>query len=496
MADQQLYDEGLRPRVLINWESFERRGIPPGWRSAFTGAVINAYTRWSNVAGVDLRFQFFGYTNKTYASSGELLIHMDDRHPTEPRLTSTFGSYNQLEVVFHRMNGEDLSPWNFVPYNGRPGEFDMQAILTHEFGHCLGLDHSPIEGETLHTEYDYHAYRFGPFDKDVHRARHLYPDYTRNRLRQLRSTDGGVTWSTASNDLTTYNHIHARTNTTPGVVAVPPAGTYVIGWTLVNGSPTWLRGDGDNFLMRNWEFFGTERSLYGPAMTSDGKQAILAAWVQNDDLGSIKVLRSGDHGYHWQRVNSPPGAQTYGTPGLCCARVDGQVVWIMVWSNFDRSDQECTGCVRFSVSNNEGDSWSPPGTLDPNYKALNGVSIAADQRNHVLVSFAWAAHAPQGMNRIRTFACRVIDGQLMKVDYIRSDEVTRVQPALTFDESANRFILAWRDQNFLTSVSTARMAPGERRWSDRVRLEATSNTAPSLAAMPELGETVLWYAAE
>jgi len=40
MADQQLYDEGLRPSVVINWESFERRGIPPGWRSAFTGAVI------------------------------------------------------------------------------------------------------------------------------------------------------------------------------------------------------------------------------------------------------------------------------------------------------------------------------------------------------------------------------------------------------------------------------------------------------------------------
>ncbi len=223
---------------------------------------------------------------------------------------------------------------------------------------------------------------------------------------------------------------------------------------------------------------------------------MLAAWVQNDDSGSIKILRSRDHGYNWQRVNAPLGAQTYGTPGLCCTRLDDQAVWILVWSNFDRADQECTGCIRFSVSSNEGDSWSPPGTLDPNYKAVSGVSAAADQRNHALVSFAWAAHAPQGMNRIRTFACEVIDGQLTQVDHIRSDEVTRTQPALAFDESANRFILAWRDQNFLTSVSTARMAPGERRWSDRVRLEATSNTAPALAAMPPLNETVLWYAAE
>jgi hypothetical protein len=40
------------------------------------------------------------------------------------------------------------------------------------------------------------------------------------------------------------------------------------------------------------------------------------------------------------------------------------------------------------------------------------------------------------------------------------------------------------------------MAPDERRWSDRVRLDVASNTAPGLAAMPALGETVLWYAAE
>jgi hypothetical protein len=496
MADQQLYDEGLRPHVLINWESFERRGIPPAWRSPFTSAVINAYTRWGSVGGIDLRFQFFGYTNKTYASPGELLIYMDDRHPSEPRLTSTFGSYNQLEVVFHRLNGEDLSPWNFVPFNGRPGEYDMQAILMHEFGHCIGLDHSPEQGDTLNSEYDYHTYRFGPFETDVARARHIYPDFTRNRLRQMRSTDGGATWSPASNDLTTYNHIHARTNIGPGVVAVPPCGMYVVGWTLVTGSPTWLRGDGGNFLMRNWEFFGGEQSIYGPAMASDGKSAIISAWVRNDDTGSIKMLRSRDQGYRWQRANSPQGAQTYGTPGLACTRIDDKLVWILVWSNLDRTNQDCTGCVRYSISRDDGETWTPPGMLDSAYKALSGVAVAADNQNHVMVAFAWAPHATRGTNRIRTFACEVSSGHLKKVDQIRSDEVTRVQPALTFDEAANRFILAWRDQNFTTSLSTARMAPDERRWSDRVRLDIASNTAPGLAAMPGLGETVLWYAAE
>jgi len=496
MADQQLYPEGLRPRVLINWETFERRGIPPGWRSAFTSDVINAYTRWSNVAGVDLRFQFTGYTSKTYASAGEVLIYMDDRHPSEPRLTSTVGEYNQLEIIFHRMSGEDLSPWNFVPYNGGPDECDMQAILMHEFGHCLGLDHTPQAGQTLHNEYDYHTYRFGPFDNDIARARHVYPDFTRNRLRQLRSTDGGVTWSPASNDLTTYNHIHARTNLSPGVAALPPVGMYLVGWTLVNGSPTWLRGDGGNFLMRNWQFYGGEHSIYGPGLASDGKSMVMAVWVQNDDRGTIKVLRSRDNGFRWQRVAAPEDAHTYGTPGLSSTIVDGTTVWILAWSSFDRGSQDCNGCIRVSLSNDHGESWTLPAIIDPDYKALSGVSVAGDFDNHVLISFAWAPHTPHGLNRIRTFVCAVIDGHIEKIDQIQGDELTRIQPSLTYDETARKFILAWRDQNFHTSLSTARMAPDARLWADHVRLDASSNTAPSLASMQAMGETVLWYASE
>src|SRR5436305_291712 len=134
--------------------------------------------------------------------------------------------------------------------------------------------------------------------------------------------------------------------------------------------------------------------------------------------------------------------------------------------------------------------------LDGNYKALGGVAVAADPTGHVLVSFAWAPHSTHGTNRIRSFACELDGTQLRKPEPIRSEESTRVQPALTYDESANRFVLAWRDQNFLTSLSTARMAPDERRWSDRARLDTSSNTSPALTAMPSLGETVLWYASE
>lgn len=128
MADTKWYDEGLRPRILINWDSFENHGIPSNWRGPFTDAVINAYTRWMNVAGIDLRFQFWGYTTKTSSGNGELLIKMNEKHANSTRLASTFGSYNKLEIVFHRKRGSDLTPWNFVPYNADSGEFDMQVF--------------------------------------------------------------------------------------------------------------------------------------------------------------------------------------------------------------------------------------------------------------------------------------------------------------------------------------------------------------------------------
>lgn len=40
MADQKWYDEGLRPRVSINWQSFVDRGIANNWQDPFTDACI------------------------------------------------------------------------------------------------------------------------------------------------------------------------------------------------------------------------------------------------------------------------------------------------------------------------------------------------------------------------------------------------------------------------------------------------------------------------
>ncbi len=125
----------------------------------------------------------------------------------------------------------------------------MQGILVHEFGHCFGLEHSISSNDTMIDDYNYHSCRFGPFNRDIDRVRNVYSDFNNNRLRQLRSTNGGASWSDVNNDITPYNHVHTRTNLNLGVVVTLRSDLYVVGWSHIGSRiPTWRRSDGEKFL--------------------------------------------------------------------------------------------------------------------------------------------------------------------------------------------------------------------------------------------------------
>jgi len=494
---QQWYPQGTRPRILINWQSFVAQGINAAWQGPFTDAVINAYTRWMNIAGVDLRFRFFDYTTQTTANPGELLIQMDAQFGGgAARLASTFGQYNSLTIIFHRRNATNGTPWNFVPYNAGPGEFDMQTILTHELGHCYGLDHSANTNDTMFQFYSYFQ-RYGPFEGDSTAVKALYSDFAQNRLRQLRSLDGAVSWSGVPNELTPFNNYQARTTLSPGAAEIRETGLYVLGWSHPNRVPTWLRTDGEKFLMRRWFFYGGERSVHGSSFASGDHGTLLWAAVNNDDNGTIQIRRSDNHGQDWFWAGTPPGARTAGTPGLAWTRVGNQSTWILVWANFDRTNQSDTGKIRASLSTDNGSTWSVPVTLNAYSKALSGVSVAASASNAIVVAFAFAGQQVAGMNNIHTLRCQVNAGQLQVISYIGTLERTRIQPALVYDVNRGNFIMAWREQNYNTTLATMRAAWGTLAWSTKVNLLGTaSNVAPSLAAVSEYGEHVLWYAFE
>ncbi|HMJ74002.1 MAG TPA: matrixin family metalloprotease [Solirubrobacterales bacterium] len=496
---QRLYDSGTRPRIFINWQSFVDQGMPVAWQWPFVDAVINAYTRWMTVAGVDLRFQFWNFTDRTESNDGELVISMNRRHsPNENRLASTFGSYNRLIIVFHRRASNDTTLWNFVPSNAQPGEIDMQGVLTHELGHCLGLDHSSSPDETMDPSYEYQRYRYGPFEGDVAAVKSLYPNFGNNRVGQLRSADGAGSWAFQPNSLTDSNHADARATITPGASRIGGSDYYLVGWTTPSRVPTWLRGSGSSFFFNEWTAYGGERSVQGPAYASDDAGRMLWAWVHNDAAGSIRMVGSTDRGRSWFWTGSPPGAGTAGTPALCWTRVGGQSTWICAWVNFERTSHERTGLVYASTSTDDGATWSAPVALHPTFKALGGASVAANPDNTVVVGFSLApTGTTASMNWIQTFGCRVGAAGLERVQAESLAALTRIQPALAFDAGRNRFVLASREQNFLTTLATYWKGPAVADlWGGRVMLAQRSNTAPALASSPVRNESRLFYGYE
>lgn len=498
MGDQAFWNAGDRPRIFINWQSFTAQGIDNAWQGPVTDAVVNAYTRWQH-AGIDCRFQFWNYTDRTEPQDGEILISMNERHFDTTRIASTFGSWRKMHVVVHRRNGADLTPWPLVPFNALQGQIDLQGVFLHELGHCFWLDHSSDGRDAMFGGYNYHSYRFGPWEGDVVKAKAIYRDFDRNRLREFRSVDGGSSWFAQGTQLTDYNNYQARTCLTPGVTSIGTSGLYALGWSHPNRIPTWLRTDGVNFLFNGWVYYGGERSVHGPALADEPGGLMLMAWVHNDHNGSLRVVRSTNQGQSWAWANTPAGATTFGTPGLASTVVNGRRAWVLTWAHFDRADHAGTGRIRASVSYDDGWTWSAP-TVVPtsfDYKSLAGVSLGAAPDNRLVLGFSWAGPDIHSMNLVRSLDCEISGDRLVQRGTGFSNDRTRSQPAVTYDPGRNLFHLSFREQNFLTSLRVAQKEWLKTAWSAAQQLpNSTSSTSPALAHSRVGNNLLLWYGGE
>ncbi len=123
------------------------------------GAITRSFATWSDVTGIEFYFEWSDRQSVSAAGKTGDGVNLITIAPTSENLLAIGGDSGEVSArtrVFFGRRGEIseadvvLSPVQQFSTDGSFGTFDLQSTLTHEIGHMLGIDHSPVMAATMY----------------------------------------------------------------------------------------------------------------------------------------------------------------------------------------------------------------------------------------------------------------------------------------------------------------------------------------------------------
>jgi hypothetical protein len=207
----------------------------------------------------------------------------------------------------------------------------------------------------------------------------------------------------------------------------------------------------------------------------------MMAWVDHStDRDVVNVVRSVDGGisYFWA---NPPASRTMGTPAI---HKLSDNTWILAYAKLgeDASGLGDTGRIVARITSNDGVTWGPEVELNSFYRAENGVSLTSNGPDEIRLGFSWAQPYATATNYYKRTMVAHLDAasNLVFDRMIYESETSRNQPVMT--KPLGRFLQAWREPNYATSINTRTSVAASSTWDNYFRALETSPVVPALAA--------------